>query len=513
MFSQRTKVRDAGRASNGNAPTIGPTQNALQESERHLRAIFDGALDALAVVDDRRIILDVNPAACRLFACPKSDLLGHPIDEVLSGDCNFDELWSKLQEEGSVEGEFRMFCRDGAARDVECILRARILRARHLITLRDVTDRKHFDSTRRRLAAIVESSDDAIVSHSLEGNIESWNAGATRLYGYDAAEVVGRPATLTVPPDRLAEFDFLGDRLKRGEHIEHYETVRMRRDGLRIPVSLMVSPIQDASSRIIGASTIARDITERKQFERALQEKNLDLERAGLAKDRFLAGMSHELRTPLNAVIGFTGTLLMRLPGPLVPEQERQLKTIQVSARHLLSLINELLDVAKIESGALDLKIEPVSCQELAQEVSASIRPLAEAKGLQLESSFPNHPIFVRTDRRAFRQIMTNLAGNAVKFTEQGSVRIEVEAFGANGDQRVEIRVTDTGAGIGAEDMAKLFQPFARLHAADGISREGTGLGLHLSQKLARVLGGGIDVRSEPRRGSIFTLDLPREVA
>ena len=510
MSSQKTDARDA--EPGVDASNIIRAENALQQSE-HLRAIFDGALDALAVLDDRRVIVDVNPAACRLFARPKDDLMGRPIDEAISGDCNFEDLWSKLPAEGSVEEGFRVFSRDGVARDVECILRARILPGRHLIRLRDVTDRKHIDSTRRRLAAIVESSDDAIVSHSLDGNIESWNEGAARLYGYEASEVIGRPVTLTVPSERLAEFDFLGARLERGEHIEHYETVRLRRDGLRIPVSLTVSPIQDEESRIIGASTIARDITERKQFERALQEKNLDLERANLAKDRFLAGMSHELRTPLNAVIGFTGTLLMKLAGPLTHEQERQLKTIQVSARHLLSLINELLDVAKIESGALDLKLEPVSCQELAQEVSASIRPLAEAKGLQLESVFPNDPILVMTDRRALRQIMTNLAGNAVKFTEQGSVRIEVEPSGADGDPRVEIRVSDTGAGIAAEDMVKLFQPFARLHAADGISREGTGLGLHLSQKLARVLGGAIDVRSEPHLGSVFTLELPREGA
>jgi len=285
----------------------------------------------------------------------------------------------------------------------------------------------------------------------------------------------------------------------------------VRRDGTRIPVSLTVSPVQDEAAGVIGASTIARDITERKQFERALQEKNLDLERASMAKDRFLAGMSHELRTPLNAVIGFTGTLLMRLPGPLTTEQERQLKTIQVSARHLLSLINELLDVAKIESGALDLKLEEISCQELVQEVSSSIRPLAEAKGLRLECAMPDPPILVRTDRRAFGQIVTNLAGNAVKFTEQGSVRIEVEARNGDGPPRVHIRVSDTGAGIAAEDFRKLFLPFARLHAADGISREGTGLGLHLSQKLAHVLGGRIEVLSEPKRGSVFTLELPRE--
>jgi len=262
MASRKTNVGDAG-SSVSDSPTR-RADDALKQSERHLRAIFDGALDALSVLDDRRVIVDVNPAACRLFARPKGDLLGRSIDEAIAGDCDFEDLWRRLLAEGTVEGGFRMFSRDGVAHDVECMLRARILRGRHLITLRDITDRKHLDSTRRRLAAIVESSDDAIVSHSLAGNIESWNAGATRLYGYDAAEVIGRPVTLTVPPERLAEFDFLGHRLERGEHIEHYETVRLRRDGLRIPVSLTVSPIQDENSHIIGASTIARDITERK---------------------------------------------------------------------------------------------------------------------------------------------------------------------------------------------------------------------------------------------------------
>jgi len=511
MPLQQTAV-PAVRAAPGAEDTRTPlTENALRESERHLRAIFDGAHDALSVLDDRRVIVDVNPSACRLFARSKPDLLGQRCDDVLACDRDFGDLWSEGQSGESVEGGFRMVSTDGVVRDVEYSLRPHILHGRHLLALRDVTERKQIEATQRRLAAIVESSDDAIVSHSLDGTVESWNAGATHLYGYEASEVIGRPIALTVPVERMAEIDLLWARFERGEHVQHYETVRLRRDGTRIPVSLTVSAIQDEASGIIGASTIARDITERKQFERAVQEKNLDLERANLAKDRFLAGMSHELRTPLNAVIGFTGTLLMRLPGPLTNEQERQLKTIQVGARHLLSLINEILDVAKIESGAVDLKLEETSCQELLQEVSASIRPLAEAKGLRLDSSLPDRPVVIRTDRRAVRQIVTNLAGNAVKFTERGSVLVGLETTNGDGPPRVRIRVTDTGAGIAEEDLTKLFRPFTRLHAADGIPREGTGLGLHLSQKLAHLLGGKIEVRSEPERGSEFTLELPQE--
>jgi signal transduction histidine kinase len=253
---------------------------------------------------------------------------------------------------------------------------------------------------------------------------------------------------------------------------------------------------------------LQREIAQRKKAEIALQEKNVEMERANEAKDLFLATMSHELRTPLNAVIGFTGTLLMRLPGPLNAVQEKQLTMVQGSAKHLLSLINDLLDLAKIESGKVELHPEPVACRDLVQEVIAALRPQAEAKGLSLDTGVAPPDLVVQADRRALSQILLNLAGNAVKFTEKGNIRLDVRRREENGAARTEFAVADTGVGIQEVDQAMLFQAFTQVGAPRKRRAEGTGLGLHLSQKLAELLGGRITFQSEFGRGSTFTLAL-----
>ena len=237
----------------------------------------------------------------------------------------------------------------------------------------------------------------------------------------------------------------------------------------------------------------------------------MELESANLAKDRFLASMSHELRTPLNAIIGFTGTLLMKLPGPLSDGQSRQLLTIQSSAKHLLSLINDLLDLAKIESGKVVITPEPVVCQSVVEEVRSALAPLAEKKGLQFKVQVPQEDLVVRTDRRALSQILLNLANNAIKFTEKGEVRVQLRRHRENGHARTELSVHDTGIGIREEDQEKLFQAFTQMGNTGTRRYEGTGLGLHLSQKLAELLGGHILFESEYGKGSTFTLALPEK--
>ena len=253
----------------------------------------------------------------------------------------------------------------------------------------------------------------------------------------------------------------------------------------------------------------ARDVTERKRFEQTLQEKNIELENASLAKDRFLASMSHELRTPLNAVIGFTGTLLMKLPGPITDEQEKQLRTIQASSRHLLSLINDLLDLAKIESGNVELKLEAVSCRSVIEEVSNTLRALAEGKKLGFDVALPEREISVYTDRRSLTQILINLTNNAIKFTERGRVRLELVECASNGSSSAKISVIDSGLGIRKEDQSRLFQAFMQVDSSSTRAYEGTGLGLHVSQKLAAMIGGEISFESEYGRGSKFTLSVP----
>jgi len=239
-----------------------------------------------------------------------------------------------------------------------------------------------------------------------------------------------------------------------------------------------------------------------------IARQNIELENAGRAKNHFLWSMSHELRTPLNAVIGFTGALLMRLPGPINDDQEKQLKTVQRSAMHLLSLINDLLDLAKIEAGKVELKREPTLCQDVLEELVATLRPQAEAKGLKLELALPAQGLVVHTDQRALSQIVINLVNNAIKFTENGSVSLLLRERMTDGVKLVEIEVEDTGIGIRAEDQAKLFEAFSQVDSSERRRQTGTGLGLHLSRKLAELLGGQITFRSEHGKGSTFTLTL-----
>jgi len=238
-----------------------------------------------------------------------------------------------------------------------------------------------------------------------------------------------------------------------------------------------------------------------------LYEKTKELEHN---KTEFLSIMSHELRTPLNAIIGFTGTLLMGLPGPLNTQQDKQLRTVQHSARHLLSLINDLLDVAKIEAGKRDLHIVPVVCQAVVEQIVESQRPAAAAKGLELSLSMPDEAIVVRTDPRAASQILLNLTSNAIKFTDNGRVEIRLsETCDEDGHRVIEFAVEDTGVGIRAEDHAKLFSAFSQVERPLAGRTEGTGLGLYLCGQLAQALGARIEFRSTPGRGSVFLLRLP----
>ena len=256
---------------------------------------------------------------------------------------------------------------------------------------------------------------------------------------------------------------------------------------------------------------LAHHAAELETINREIALKNLELAEASRMKSAFIANMSHELRTPLNAIIGFTGALLMKLPGPLTADQDKQLNTIRASARHLLSLINDILDVAKIEAGKLTLSIEPVHCQELMAEVADTLRPLAQQKGLALEIELgeaSQKPAIIDTDRRALTQILINLLNNAIKFTEQGTVRISLAQREEDGVQVTEMSIADSGAGIKEEDQAKLFQAFSQLDSTSTRHVEGAGLGLYLCQNLANAIGGALFFNSDYGSGSTFTLAL-----
>jgi PAS domain S-box-containing protein len=408
------------------------------------------------------------------------------------------------------------------------------------------------------LAAIVESSDDAIIGKTLDSIIRSWNTGAARIFGYEANEIVGRSVLALIPPELHYEEAAILSRLVRGERIDHYETVRLRRDGGRVDVSLSVSPIRDEHGRIVGAAKIARDTTEAKrllQAERenteqmqelageleqqveeaqALQEElehaNEELsraldearesrrlteqarqqaEQANAAKSEFLAMMSHELRTPLNAIAGYVDLLDMGIRGSLNESQRQDLARIKQSEETLLRLIENVLSFAKLESGRLEYHFEEVRLDELLASLEAFVAPRLAQKGLEYHLELCGSDLVVSIDRTKVEQIALNLLSNAVKFTDRG--RIEVRCVAGEHDVRIEVH--DTGRGIRPDLLNSIFEPFVQGDRSLTRTAEGTGLGLSISRELARAMGGDVTVESTPGDGSTFTIILARQPA
>lgn len=359
---------------------------------------------------------------------------------------------------------------------------------------------------------LLESAPDAMVVVDLQGRIVLVNAQTERLFGYERAELLGKPVEMLVP-ERLRS-GHVGHRSDYS-HDPHVRPMGAglalfgrRKDKSEFPVGIMLSPIKTSGGDLVVSAI--RDITDAKRAEQVLHEKNAELEEANLSKDRFLAGMSHELRTPLNAIIGFTGTLLMKLPGPLTADQEEQLRVIQSSARHLLSLINDVLDLAKVQSGTVEVHFEPVDVRVLVEEVAAGLRQSAEQKGLRFHVSSSEDALTIVTDKRALQQILTNLIGNAIKYTDEGSVRVMVGPATREGRDCVEFVVKDTGIGISSKDQRRIFEPFEQVDTSSTRRFEGVGLGLFLSRRLTKIIGGELSIASEVGEGSTFTLSVPR---
>jgi len=379
----------------------------------------------------------------------------------------------------------------------------------------DITSSKQVEVVQSRLAAIIQSSDDAIISTTLNGIIESWNWGAEKLYGYSALEVIGQPITLLQPTNNLHEGSHLIEQMQQGDLIEHYETVRQHKDGHLIDISLTVSPIKNAAGEITGMSKIARNISKRKQVEEQLRISNerislanAELARAARLKDEFLAGMSHELRTPLNAILGLSEALLEEIFGQLTPEQREHITTIEQSGKHLLALINDILDLSKIESGKMELEVAPVIVKELCESSLNFVKQQAHHKRIKIHYQIDEELTEIEVDERRVRQVLVNLLSNAVKFTPDGG-KVQLQVRADSFLETVQLSVTDTGIGIAPENINKLFQPFVQLDSALSRRYSGTGLGLALVRRIAELHGGSVTLDSQEGKGSRFTVTLP----
>jgi PAS domain S-box-containing protein len=482
--------------------------------------VLEEMQDGIIITDPEGRVLHWTKGAEQLFGFSATEALGRKLDELITprdrieeenrilketianGVCYYESL--RRTKRGSliyVDISSKTICNERG--ETQYILSSK----KDVTHLKAMRDAKLLDAKFRDL---LESMPDSIVMANLTGRIVLANSQAEKLFGYASGALRGKLIEILLP-ERFRNShvghrsDYFGQPRTRemGAGLDLYG---LRSDGTEFPVEISLSPLPTEEGTF--AMSAIRDISERKQIERTLRDKNIELEAASLAKDRFLASMSHELRTPLNAIIGFTGTLLMKLPGPLTADQGKQLRTIQSSARHLLSLINDLLDLVKIESGKIELNPEPVVCQDVIRDLTETLGTLADKKRLWFKLDLPPADVMVMTDRRALSQILINLVNNAIKFTDEGGVTISLREHLIGGRWRTEISVADTGSGIKPEEQAMLFQAFAQLDATSTRRFEGTGLGLYLSQKLAELIDGKLEIQSEFGKGSTFTLAL-----
>jgi len=388
-----------------------------------------------------------------------------------------------------------------------------VKRDREALLENEQTAQQNVQDVQALLAAIINSSDDAIVSKDLNGIVQSWNQAAERMFGYTAAEIVGNSITILFPPDRLDEEPKILEQIRRGQRVDHFETVRTRKDGRQLDVSITISPVKDPTGRIIGVSKVARDIT---SIKRVLREREdlleretaarSEAERVGRMKDEFLATLSHELRTPLSAILGWA-TLLRSEGGATQPEFEEGIEIIERNARSQAQLIEELLDMSRVINGKLRLDVQPVDLQAVVSDAVASIRPSADAKGIRVTHVLDPKGGTITGDPNRLQQVLWNLLTNAVKFTPKGG---RVQVFLRRVNSHVEISVMDSGQGISAEFLPHLFTRFSQADTSIARKHGGLGLGLALVKSLIELHGGNVKASSEGEgQGSTFVVSLP----
>ena len=356
---------------------------------------------------------------------------------------------------------------------------------------------------RAYLAAIVNSSDDVIVSKNLDGVITSWNRAAEKLFGYAPEDVIGKHIGVIIPPEKMDEEYEILEKVRSGEPLDHFETVRRTRDGRLVDVSLTVSPIRDESGKVIGISKVARDISDRKKTEQLLAQANR-------RRDEFLANMSHELRTPMNAIIGLSH--ILGLSDVLRPREQQCVAMLRQSADGLLTLINDLLDFSKIDQGVIEIEHVEFNLAEVASTVVKLMAVRAREKGFDVRLDYdPALGDLYMGDAFRVQQILNNLIGNAVKFTDRGGVTVTVRAEDNRIWRGVVIEVADTGIGVAADKLDLIFEKFTQADSSMTRRYGGTGLGLSICKALVERMDGDVTAFSTPGLGSTFTVRLPLE--
>ena len=505
-----------------------PPDQAAQNSMDHVTAIIDTMRSPLVVVDSRFKVHSANEAFFQTFQTTEAETKDKLLPELGNGQWNIPRLHRLLSEilsQKSTLEDFEVtheFPRIGRR---QMRLNARRLEqkpgadAMILLSIEDITEWKRVEETNRWMTAVVESCDDAIISKDLNGVIISCNQGASALFGYKAEEMVGQPVTMLIPPEHRREEAEILSRIRRGIQMENFETVRVRKDGSLIEVSLTISPIKNTQGKIIGASKIARDITERKRIETKLVESHAreksareQAETANRAKDHFLAALSHELRTPLNPVLLVASDSAndRDLPPGVRANFAMIRKNIELEAR----LIDDLLDLSRINSGKLTLQLSQLDARMVLQDAVMNLDNELKGKPIQMVVNLQAKRHEVRGDSVRLHQVFLNVLKNAVKFTPAKG-RITVETFPAAEPGWLSVKITDTGIGMTSDELKNVFAAFSQgSHAAQEPHRfGGLGLGLAISKQLVELHSGRLHAASDGRgKGSVFTIELPLSV-
>lgn len=504
-------------------PDAAGAARGMPPPELLLAAIVDSSDDAIVSKTLEGIITSWNRGAQVIFGYTKEEAIGRSVKMLLPPNRlgEEDDIMGRIKRGEPVDHfETIRQRKDGSLVDVSVTIspirdyNGKIVGASKVA--RDISAQKRLGQADLLLAAIVNSSDDAIVSKSLQGIITSWNAGAERIFGYTAAEAIGHPVLMLVPLDRKTEEPQILARLGRGERVEHFETIRVRKNGEHFPVSLTISPIRNAAGVVVGASKIARDITELKRV-MADREQLLESERAARSeaehasrmKDEFIATVSHELRTPLNAIVGWTQVLKESTDRP--DEVARGIEIIERNAFAQSQLIEDMLDLGRITSGKLTLNLQPVELSAIVRDAITSVRPAAELKAVQLKVVLHTKSGSMLGDKHRLQQVIWNLVSNAIKFTPKGgSVAVTLTQVNSH----MEITVADTGRGIAPDFLPHVFERFSQADASTTRQYGGLGIGLALVKQLVELHGGVVRAESPGvDQGATFTIVLPVQAA
>jgi PAS domain S-box-containing protein len=481
-------------------------EEALRRGEESFRLLFTTNPQPMWVYDRETLtFLEVNDVALTQYGYTRTEFLGMRLQDIQPLDTD-PEPGAQDAAGQPRAGQRRHRLKDGRVIDVEIAVHT-VQFAGHvaeLVVAAKITERTRRLESRARLAALVESSDDAIIGESLDGIIESWNAGATRLYGYSDEEAIGRHISMLAPSDRVDEIPQLAARLKRGESLTHYDTVRVRKDGARVDVSFSLAPIRNGTGRIIGASTIARDMGDRLRAQHAVEQARVQAEELARLRADFVTSVSHELRTPLTSIVGYVDLLLTKWGD--IPEAMRLdfAQRIADAAHRQVRLVEDLLLISRLEGQLPPPQYEAVELYPLLQQVARETE--GNYHGQHIAMVGPRD-LVVMADPVRVTQIMANLFDNAAKYSPEGR---PIHVSWQREENWVAVRVRDQGSGISEQSQSLLFTRFGRVpESRMRAGHVGTGLGLFLARRLAQLMGGSLSLEDTGPTGSIFTLRLP----